>query len=352
MHNQNQKKMKYKALIFLLTFINGINYCQTLTEFDLITISDEKINSLSFFNVSQENAVFQTSFKDSIRITFKTVNDDIYNIWLETDTKKYRKQFILGEGIIKVYFKITDNKLSIEEVTGSDIYYEQKKYLNAMSSVKDLSDSLYTLYHKEMFLKHQKSPFSIIVAHNYIAKNQNNTSNLTWLTNQMNDQNPSIKKHFTFEGAYNRAKSLIDIRELKIYEFDVVDKIGVKTNIEKSNHDFTILDFWFVHCPPCIKDHKTIQERYNRLVTNDRSIRIVGVSTDQDFKLWSNYLLESNFQWENFLIDTASENNLAKYLNISTFPTYVILGKNQEILINTNSLEKVFSYVNLKTMEE
>jgi len=340
------KNMKNIILAFILLFIYGTCYTQINTTIDIFTTSDEKINSISFFNLSQEKSYFEMEFTDSIRIPLSTVNDDIYNLWFVTDKKKYREQFLLGEGEIKIYAKISDNKLTIENVKGSDIYTTRKNYSKALWSLSSLSDSLFNLYHKELFLNNYESTFSIMIASNFVGKNQNNKSKLEWILKKMNDQIPSVKNHFLFDGVIRRANSLININKIELEDFEVIDIIGRKTNIEKSKHDFTILDFWFVQCPPCIKDHKALIKDYEKLVTNQDRIRIVGVSTDQDYGIWSNYLLKSNIPWENYLLDINNSKNLAEHLNISVFPTYLILGKNQEILMNTNSLKEMISFVN------
>ncbi|WP_410478169.1 TlpA family protein disulfide reductase [Pedobacter aquatilis] len=91
---------------------------------------------------------------------------------------------------------------------------------------------------------------------------------------------------------------------------------------------FLILDFWFLSCIPCIRDHKEVLS--NLRILDEKNAEMVSISTDKDLEKWRNYVLKNRYVWRNYQQPGAA--TLTRDLSISTFPNYIILNSDNEVL--------------------
>jgi thiol-disulfide isomerase/thioredoxin len=99
------------------------------------------------------------------------------------------------------------------------------------------------------------------------------------------------------------------------------------TDFNKST--YTLVDFWFSNCAPCIKEFPQFKELYNLY---DRSqLNILGVSTDQTkhIKNWETIIKKYDLDWPQFLDENKIE---ASRLGIHKFPTNFLLNNQGEII--------------------
>jgi alkyl hydroperoxide reductase subunit AhpC len=62
---------------------------------------------------------------------------------------------------------------------------------------------------------------------------------------------------------------------------------------------------------------------------NDLNAELIGISTDANQEKWVDYLEKKNINWKNYRIEKSS---LDKDLGIWSFPTYIILDKENNVL--------------------
>ena len=101
-----------------------------------------------------------------------------------------------------------------------------------------------------------------------------------------------------------------------------------------------LIDFWFVNCPPCIKDHKLIKKEKLDLLKK-HNVELVGISTDSDQYLWSNYLKNADYPWGNYRETNDYDNRLSENMLISVFPTYLLVDHEGTILKRSNAFDEI-----------
>lgn len=100
-------------------------------------------------------------------------------------------------------------------------------------------------------------------------------------------------------------------------------------------------------CAPCRKDHIEIKRKLNTLRKN--KIELISISTDENLKPWSDYLKKNNYNWQNYLQD--KKMTITKELNIFSFPTYIILNKNGDIIDTYNSFSDILKRFKLEELK-
>jgi len=112
-------------------------------------------------------------------------------------------------------------------------------------------------------------------------------------------------------------------------------------------NDFTLLDFWFSSCEPCIRQFPQLLKIFN--IYRNKGFNILGVSVDETNKInkWKKIINDKNLSWPQYL----DENGMnSKKNNIVIFPTNFLINKSGKIIakdITPEELEK-FLEENLK----
>lgn len=107
---------------------------------------------------------------------------------------------------------------------------------------------------------------------------------------------------------------------LILKDIDVASKYGQK---------YTLIDFWFSYCKPCIDDmpkYKQIYERHKA-----KGFEYIGISTDrtQDISNWKKVIAKNGLVWQNLLDENGV---IAKEYNINKFPTTFLVDPEGKIL--------------------
>ena len=133
----------------------------------------------------------------------------------------------------------------------------------------------------------------------------------------------------------------------KLPAFVVKNIKGEKINLTPNNFNahFTLVDFWFSHCKPCIKDfpyYKLLLEKYTNIDFN-----IIGISIDRksDFNLWLNTIKKYNLNWAQF---NDEDGKIANYFNITAFPTNFLLNNKGIIIAKNISIIKLKEFLKEK----
>lgn len=115
------------------------------------------------------------------------------------------------------------------------------------------------------------------------------------------------------------------------------------------NHSYLLIDFWGTWCNPCIKGLPKLRSFHNT-IKNKCSFLSICVDQAKNFDQAKKILKEEKIQWEQIFEDQFNtESSLSEKLNISTFPTYILIDNKGEILFRDCNLD--FEKVNnlLKT---
>lgn len=106
--------------------------------------------------------------------------------------------------------------------------------------------------------------------------------------------------------------------------------------------EYTLIDFWFSRCLPCLEEMPKWVNLYQRY--NTYGFNIIGISTDktQNVELyWKKRIVEKKIPWKNYLDENAVFTSKEK---IMSFPTNYLLNNKGEIIkknIKPEELEKL-----------
>lgn len=334
--------------IFLLVIIILIFGCNPekkqnkidLADLNLIIQTDKKVDSVWVSNIGQTESFF-LPFKDTIKINFKEKLNDLYNISFYTKDGRISNQLWLNGNSIILRGKL-NKKIEIDSVLNSDLYYSSinfsKKYRELIQNKADSTTI------DDFLLKNIKnnisSPLSFAIGNPFIYRNQNNKNKIRKLFDLLESQNDTLKNHFI--SIHGKIENILKVSSLNLSDFKFGNIQNKISSIKLEKTKYYLLDFWFINCPPCVKDHKLISEKLDFLEENN--IQLIGISTDRNYSDWKNYLTEHEYLWKNFReIDTLKR--VTKEMAIWSFPTYLLIDDIGEIKARFNSFDDFEKYV-------
>ena len=114
-----------------------------------------------------------------------------------------------------------------------------------------------------------------------------------------------------------------------------------------NKNEFTLIDFWFSGCQPCIKQFPGLKNIYNNY--KGKYFEIIGISIDsgKGEENWKKIIGQFNLDWFQFL---DSKKSITEELNITGFPSNFLLDNSGKIIrkdITPEELE-IFLKENLK----
>ncbi|KAF2329090.1 TlpA family protein disulfide reductase [Flavobacterium daemonense] len=133
----------------------------------------------------------------------------------------------------------------------------------------------------------------------------------------------------------------ITIKENKKFPDLHLKNTDLKEDVLKiPNAEFTLIDFWFSRCRPCLEQMPLLKEIYSNY--NSKGFNILGISTDKtvNLEIWKKRIIEKEIPWQNYLDENAV---LATNEKIFSYPTNFLLDKNGKVLkknINPVDLQK------------
>lgn len=127
------------------------------------------------------------------------------------------------------------------------------------------------------------------------------------------------------------------------YTFNTPNGKNQKVDLKKGK--LYLLDFWFIECPPCVRDHKKIQQ--NRTKLTEQNVEVIGFSIDRNVKDWKTYLSKHNYNWQQYN-QYFQEPSLRKDLKIKMYPRYFLVDDKGIIKKQTGSLAKMLRYLKIK----
>lgn len=127
-----------------------------------------------------------------------------------------------------------------------------------------------------------------------------------WKTNK--------KYKYLHEGDKIPNLSLQDLAGNKVSLYDFLPK-----------NKYIIIDVWGTWCKSCIEQHNNLKKFYAK---NKEEVEVVGLVALDKSENVNNYLKKEELPWRNFMATKEITNSLY----ISTFPSYLLLSPNKEII--------------------
>lgn len=306
----------------------------TLSDLNLIIKTERKIDSVWISNIGQTESFF-FAFNDTIKVDFQSKLNDLYNVGIFTENGRSTSQFWLNGDTVIIKGRYED-KLEVDSILNSDLYYESVKISKEIGElIENGSDSLtIDTYLLRKIRENVNSPLSFAIANSYIFRNQNDRIKIGELFDTLSVQSDSLKNHFI--SVHPKIENILSVDSINTSNYSFANLENDLSSIEFHNSKKYLLDFWFIGCPPCIRDHKLISNKLEFL--KDNNIELVGISTDQNHSAWRDYLGRHNYNWKNYR-EVDSLERVSKDIAIWAFPTYLYISNNGEILGRFNSFE-------------
>jgi len=146
-------------------------------------------------------------------------------------------------------------------------------------------------------------------------------------------------------------------------EFRLIDTSGKNVTINYKNFDYTIVDFWFSECPPCLKEMKQFSELLRKAKSN---IQIVSISIN-NYQLWKglfstnhtaySFLSEANTNWRHYTLRSDEDPNLKNDIpgdnynviqsryNTHDYPLYLVLNEEGKIITTPRSAVEYLEFL-------
>ncbi|MDP3912924.1 MAG: TlpA disulfide reductase family protein [Bacteroidota bacterium] len=290
------------------------------------------------------------------------------------ETKVMNKQFTISESCLYPYaFKI-GLKINSEWVYISDVFWvdpgNQKLTCNIDSSrevpilsnmtMKELTGTYASSFNAAEFNSTGHDSDSILL--NYTKANPNSFVSLWKLIYEFSGNGyesiyDSIYAQFstTIKNTYTGkvlAKKLNAARIVRIGsifpDLNLSDSKNQKVlTLTNSHNKFTLIEFWNIHCGPCIKQFDALKNLYSTY--NAKGFSIIGISNDkiESINAWKNLIKKHQLPWKQFLDFNGKE---CANLSIYVLPSNYLLNEEGEIIaknISTNDLSS-FLKMNLK----
>lgn len=279
--------------------------------------------------------------------------------------------FYISQGTSKINFNSEDGKITFNKK--SSLYKDINNFNLDMESYASQKNNLYQIegdiYKTKNFKVEQKTKDSLQKLYTELDRYEENlllnlskktpgSYVLFWKLVQKFETNGFKQSYFQ---AFNNLNSsvrkssvgLIFSEELKIGSKIVVGSPfpelvlkgeKVQSSLGKS---YTIIDFWFSHCRPCIEQMPKYREIYSKY--KDKGFEIINISTDRtkDIGNWKKIINEKELNWVHYLDENGVK---AAYYNVNKFPTNFLLDSSGKIIKKDIPLEdlEIFLNENLK----
>lgn len=223
----------------------------------------------------------QDIYNEEHRLIKNSLND-LYKVYETGDLEKMKSASIDNDKILSEYIKDNNNSIVAFYMLGIRILKHGKVNQYVNSALGNFSDE---------FKKNDKYIF------------------LAETFKKLSSENLFTENTFNLQDIFKR--QLV---------FDVLDL---------ENKKFTLIDFWFSYCGPCIYQFPEYAKLYDEY--KSKGFEIIAISTDKtkDISNWKKVINRMNLKWPQYLDENGVE---AKKINITVFPTNFLLDNQGKVI--------------------
>lgn len=117
-----------------------------------------------------------------------------------------------------------------------------------------------------------------------------------------------------------------------------------RVDVKFINHNsrFTLVDFWFSGCIPCLREFPDLKILHNKY--KNKEFNIIGISIDKKSEInnWKKVIKKDNLNWIHYLDE---DGILSKELAINSFPSNFLLNNEGKIIRKDISIEDLQTYL-------
>jgi thiol-disulfide isomerase/thioredoxin len=189
---------------------------------------------------------------------------------------------------------------------------------------------------KAFFIKHPSSFVSLWAMYTGIWSLENLdlvTECFKYLDNKLRNSKAGQKLAKRIEGQMNFLNGQI------FPDMQIADSAGKKLTIQENiKGKYTLIDFWFSHCGPCIVQFPLIRNLYTQY--KDAGFDVIGISVDKsaDKKDWLDAIAKHKLNWSQYWdVDKKEVNRFF----IDTYPTNFLLDSEGKIIKKNILIEEL-----------
>lgn len=228
----------------------------------------------------------------------------------------------------------SDLKLRFTDVEFGEVIIENTKY-NLYVLPKDIIPKTHILlpvdftdFTDEGYIRQFKSYGNEPITINnfkYLIENNKNSNEVTISKSEEVLNGNSVGNTFPdFE-----LESLINKQKVTAYDL-------TKTN------EYTLFNFWATWCGYCVKNFEILKD----INTNNKNINIVGFAYENNEESLNLFLKKYQLNWSNFRTYHDFNISLNKTFKVNSFPTYILVDKNNKIIYRGNKIDSVLKIIN------
>lgn len=294
-----------------------------------------------------------------------------YGVYALIDSVKRTDLFFIDQGEQQVSLNMDSFYLSPQSTSFTNKEYKNK-YLPSFSSFRKEVD-IFRIDNEKLHQKYQQNlPFTIVdsiekrkqflltkrnnIIYDYIRHNPNSYG-VFWELYHRLDQNGYAK---LFDSAFHLFTSTLkNTATGKSFEERLIQSgntdVGaifpafLMTDSSENNlylqkklaGKYTLIDFWFSNCGPCIRGFSELKKLYEKFHSPD--FNIIGISIDEkkDKESWLNTIKKYNLPWPQYLDIGRNKSKLLIY----SFPTTILLDKDGKILFKNVDISVIEKYL-------
>ncbi len=287
----------------------------------------------------------------------------------ETNSVHSAFPFFIDAGVTNININdlFANKNLSPRLISKSNVEYQllKKLYSNSVDTltliINNIRAKQKTL--NKYLLKHQDSYVALwdMVIDYAIYKIYKNNDDKKILLKNAQLLSPTIKKTNTYKALIKNINQDFELLDGKLFpdinlnstnqDLQIVENrafpnmslnlIDSLSSVTKKNK-FTLIDFWFSYCKPCLAEFPQYKEIYDLYKT--KGFEIIGISVDrkEDELNWQNTIKKYNLNWLQYLDKNEIVTNK---LNIKSFPTNFLLDNNGVIIKKDISPEELKAFL-------
>lgn len=320
---------------------------------------EAELDSIGLYPSYISKKFIETNYNDYSQISnheflFKGKIPHVYMFNLHSKEFGISEPFFIEEGRVEIQSSILDKKREIHFINPEDKSQSQLEYEKLKASKLDQinllmrnaasaneRDKYKSLLENTLLGYAKENPDSFVALWLLVDRHCWNNceykpvyeESLEYFSDNVKDS----KLYNVFKESLMELKSFsfrnksIDLKDFDDYE------VTFNNDILKQNK-FTLIDFWFSNCGPCLATMPKYKPIYNDF--KDKGFEIISISIDGTKKIedWKRIVLEEEFDWTHFL----DENGVETYkMNIRSFPTTFLVDSSGEILLKNASIEAI-----------
>ena len=313
-----------------------------LSDINLVITTKVPIDSVSITDIGQKEHFF-LPFKDTIKVDVKRKVSDLYSIYVHTGNQSIGTQLWLDGDQLLININFDSKSLQVNQVYTSPLYNASLQYAKTYTALRN-SDADSTTIDKFLVSEirnHIDTPFSHAIVKDFLSRNQNHRDKVDNVYRIMRMQTDSVKPHVINNNT--QIGQILDKNAVKFDQYTLGNIHDEKTTITLDPSKRYLIDFWFVQCLPCLRDHRRIAK--NLGIFEENNIELIGVSRDNKYKSWKKYLDKHDYPCVN-VREQEPEKRLTYDRSIWEFPTEGLIEEKGNIQARFRSFAPFEHYIN------